>query len=103
MFDENRMDSMKILDYSSFEDIFMKILNIHAPVKTKIIRANNHKLMAKDLWKAIMATSRLKMSIWKIKILLIGITTNKTIISNKISINKIFVPIYYEKENLIIS
>ena len=81
----------------------MKILNTHAPVKTKIIRANNHKLMAKDLWKAKMTRSRLKMSIWKIKILLIGITTNKTIISSKMSMAKIFVPIYHEKENLIIS
>ena len=71
MFDKNsvsndlksKFGSIKILDYSSFEDIFMKILNTHAPVKTKIIRANNHKLMAKDLWKAKMTRSRLKMSI----------------------------------------
>ena len=50
MFDENnfnndlktKLDSIKILDYFSLEDIFMKVLNTHAPVKTKIIRANNH-------------------------------------------------------------
>ena len=50
VFDENnfnndlktKLDSIKILDYFSLEDIFMKVLNTHAPVKTKIIRANNH-------------------------------------------------------------
>ena len=47
-FDENslnndlksKLDSIKNLDYSSFEDIFIKVLNTHVPVKTKIIKAN---------------------------------------------------------------
>ena len=39
---KTKLDLIKILDYSSFEDIFMNVLNTHAPVKTKIIRANNH-------------------------------------------------------------
>ena len=52
-FDENnfnndlktKLDSMKILDYSSFEDIFINnVLNTRAPVKTKFLRANNHNL-----------------------------------------------------------
>ena len=70
-FDENsfnndlksKLDSIKILDYSSFENIFINVLNTHAPVKTKIIRANNQEFMAKALPKAIMTRSRLKMSI----------------------------------------
>ena len=48
---------VKILDYSSFEDIFINALNIHAPIKTKIIRANNHEFMAKALRIAIMTRS----------------------------------------------
>ena len=53
LFDENnfnndlktKLDSMKILDYSSFEDIFINnVLNTRAPVKTKLLRANNHNL-----------------------------------------------------------
>ena len=51
---------MKILDYSFFEDILINILNTHTPVKTKIIRANNHKFMAKAFRKVIMTRSRLK-------------------------------------------
>ena len=69
MFDENRfnndlkskLDSIKILDYSSVEDISNNVLNTHAPRKTKTIRANNHKLMmTKALRKATMTRSKLK-------------------------------------------
>ena len=67
-FDENsfnhdlktKLDSVKILDYSSFEDIFINVLNTHTPVKTKIIRASNPKFMTKALRKAIIIRSRLK-------------------------------------------
>ena len=42
---KTKLDSMKILDYSSFEDIFINnVLNTRAPVKTKFLRANNHNL-----------------------------------------------------------
>ena len=65
MFDENsfnndlksKLDSIKILDYSSFENIFNKVLNTLAPVKTKIIRANNHEFMTKAPQKVIMTRS----------------------------------------------
>ena len=71
MFDENRfsndlklkLDSIKNLVYSSLEDIFIKVLNTHAPIKSKIKRANNQEFMTKALRKAIMTTSRLKKSI----------------------------------------
>ena len=49
-----------IVDYSLFEKIFVNLLNEHAPVKTKIIRANNKQHVTKDLRKAIMLRSRLK-------------------------------------------
>ena len=58
-FDENsfyndlkiKLDSIKILDYYSFEYIFINVLNIHVPVKTKTIRANSHEFMTKALRK----------------------------------------------------
>ena len=54
-----KLDSVKILDCSSFEDIFINVVNNHVPVKTKIIRANNYEFMTKNLRKAIMTRSRL--------------------------------------------
>ena len=51
-----KLDSVKILDCSSFED---SVVNNHVPVKTKIIRANNYEFMTKNLRKAIMTRSRL--------------------------------------------
>ena len=67
-FDENRfnedlkskLDSIEKLDYPLFESIFIDILNTHAPVTTKKVRANNHQFMTKALRKAIMTRSRLK-------------------------------------------
>ena len=72
-FDENsfnndlktKLDSVTILDYSSFEDVFINVLNTHAPVKTKIIRFALirfalHEFMTKALWKSIMTRSKLK-------------------------------------------
>ena len=40
--------------------IFTKVLNNHAPIKTKIIRANNHEFMIKALRKAIITITTLK-------------------------------------------
>ena len=68
VFDENsfnnglktKLDSIEILDYSSFEDIFSNVLNTHAPVKTKTIRVNNHEFMTQALRKASMTRSGLK-------------------------------------------
>ena len=67
-FDENafnedlksRLDSTEKLQYPLFESIFIDVLNTHAPIKTKTVRANNHQFMNKALRKAIMTRSRLK-------------------------------------------
>ena len=40
--------------YSQFENIFKNILDKHAPLKTKFLRANNKPHLTKDLRKAIM-------------------------------------------------
>ena len=46
--------------YVTFESTFKDILNKHAPIKSKIVRANNAPFMNKTLSKAIMTRSRLK-------------------------------------------
>ena len=47
-------------DFDSFEDTFMKILNRHAPMKKKFVRANEVPYMTKALRKAIMKRSELE-------------------------------------------
>ena len=48
------------ITYEIFETIFMYLLNMHAPMKTKYIRANNGPFMNKILTKAAMTRSRLR-------------------------------------------
>ena len=47
-------------NFDTFETRFMNILNIHTPMKEKLIRANNSPFMNKTLSKAFMNRSRLK-------------------------------------------
>ena len=48
------------LNYSTFQAVFLEILNKIAPVKVKVLRFNNDAFMTKSLRKAIMLRSRLK-------------------------------------------
>ena len=48
------------MNYSTFQNIFLQVLNTHAPVKKKVQRFNNNRFMTKQLPKAIMRCSRLK-------------------------------------------
>ena len=48
------------IEYQHFLNIFIEILNKHAPMKIKYLRANQGKFMAKGLHKAIMKRSRLR-------------------------------------------
>ena len=48
------------ITYDKFEAIFIRLLDLHAPMKTKYIRANNGPFMNKILSKAIMTRSRLR-------------------------------------------
>ena len=43
-----------------FKNIFLKVLNKHAPVKTKYLLANHSPFVTKDLRKAIMLRSKLR-------------------------------------------
>ena len=46
--------------YENFKQLFLDITNKHAPVKTKIVRANNAPFMNKEFSKEIMVRSKLR-------------------------------------------
>ena len=52
---------MQLIDkYETFEEEFLKVLNNHAPLKKRFIRANHAPYMTKNLRKAIMKRSQLE-------------------------------------------
>ena len=52
---------MQLFDkYETFEEKFLKVLNDHAPLKKKFIRANHAPYITKNLRKAIMKRSQLE-------------------------------------------
>ena len=57
-------NNLSLLDsdatYDSFESIFIELINKHAPMKKKFLRANNSPFMNKILSKAFMNRSKLK-------------------------------------------
>ena len=46
--------------YKSFENVFLNVLQRHAPLKTKVVRANHAPYMNRTLRKAIMKRSELE-------------------------------------------
>ena len=65
IFQEELKDKLNLMhtnntSYETFESNFMELLNKHAPMKVKYVRANNAPFMNKILAKAIMTRSRLK-------------------------------------------
>ena len=48
------------LNYNSFETTFDKVLDKHAPIKKKYVRANDKPFMTRALRKAVMLRSRLR-------------------------------------------
>ena len=55
-----KLNSQTNLSYSTFQAVFLEILNKIAPVKVKVLRFNNNDFMTKFLRKAKMLRSRLK-------------------------------------------
>ena len=49
-----------VISYNDFRNIFMKILDKHAPVKQKVLRGNNAPFMNRILSKEFMKRSNLK-------------------------------------------
>ena len=56
-----------VLGYAHFEHIFLTVLDKHAPVKQRVVRANDKPYMTKVLRKAIMRRSFLKNKYQKLK------------------------------------
>ena len=61
---DHKLKSDIVTEYSNFQNIFIQVLNNHAPAKKKIVRFNNSHFMTKTLRKAIMHRSRLKIYIY---------------------------------------
>ena len=57
---ENSLRNLTDVTYTSFEKVFLRTLDCHAPIKKKILRANENSFMSKALRKAIMMCSRMK-------------------------------------------
>ena len=55
-----KLNSQTNLSYSTFQAVFLEILNNIALVKVKVLHFNNNASMTKSLRKAIMLKSRLK-------------------------------------------
>ena len=56
---ENKQNQ-QISEYKHFKEIFLEILNIHAPIKRKLLRANHVPYMTKALRKGVMKKSELE-------------------------------------------
>ena len=57
---KNAFAHEKIESCIKFDEVFMTVLNRHAPLKKKILRANHSSYMSKTLRKAIMRRSYLE-------------------------------------------
>ena len=55
-----KLNSKTNLSYSTFQAVFLEILNKVAPVEIKVLRFYNNAFMTKSLRKAIMLRSKLK-------------------------------------------
>ena len=63
----NELRKTLVLGYAHFEHIFLQVLEKHAPIKQKVVRANDKPFMTKVLRKAIMRRSFLKNKYQKLK------------------------------------
>ena len=58
---------IKSIPYETFSNIFIDILNLHATLKKKYLRANHSKFISKELSKEIMLRSKLSNKFFKDK------------------------------------
>ena len=59
---KEKVDYEELNEFTRFHRVFLNLLNIHAPLKKKILIGNNSPFITKALRKAIMIRSRLKKS-----------------------------------------
>ena len=62
---KNKLQNKTVSEYETFENIFLTVLENHAPLKKKIIRANHSPYVTKALRKAIMKRSSLENKYYK--------------------------------------
>ena len=62
-----RLSTELVDNYSSFENVFIDVLNKHAPIKKKVIRANHAPYVTKALRKTIMKRSQLEKIYFKVR------------------------------------
>jgi predicted transport protein len=55
-----RISNQTIVNYDTFENIFLQTLEKHAPQKSKVVRANSKPYVSKEMRKAIMLRSQLR-------------------------------------------
>ena len=72
-----RFENQVIDNYNQFDEIFLEVLNRHAPPKKKVVRANHKPYMTKIVRKAIMRRSALENKFYKDKSLESGIRYRK--------------------------
>ena len=60
-----RLSTELVDNYSSFENVFIDVLNMHASIKKKVITANQAPYVTKALRKAIMKRSQLEKTYFK--------------------------------------
>ena len=68
----NEKLSEGISNYVSFETIFFEVLNKHAPLRKKFLRANHTPCITNTLRKAIMRRSQLKKSHNKVFLIILN-------------------------------
>ena len=68
-----KLDSEEISAYDTLHDIILNTLNVHAPQKKKIVRANHKPYVTKKMRMAIMLRSQLGKNILHIKLKYIGL------------------------------
>ena len=64
---QNRFSAEPIEEYATFEKVFLDVINRHAPLKKKVVRANHAPYITKTLKKAIMERSYLERVYFKKK------------------------------------
>ena len=57
---QNRLSSEFVEEYAPFENVFLDVLNKHAPLKKKIVRAHHAPYISKTLKNVIMKRSYLE-------------------------------------------
>ena len=64
---KSKIQAQPNMSYNLFEEVFLEVLEEHAPVKKKTVRHNNKPYMTKALRKAIMRRSALRNKFLKVK------------------------------------